>query len=352
MDLGKTRHILLPKDYLRWWLTGILAVDFSDAAGTLLLDLKHKQWSKAVLEHFEIPETIMPLLVRSSEATGKLREAVKQEFGFKNDVLTFAGGADNACAALGAGILKHDVGMVSIGTSGVFLRAQPKFVDHQGKLHFFAHAVDDHYYSMGVTLAAGHSLNWFRDTFAPDKSFAELLANVGKITVGAEGLLFTPYLVGERTPYCDSQIRGSFIGIDARHTLDHFARAVLEGITFSLKDSQALLDPKRELKRLVSVGGGAKNAVWLQMQADIFNMPVTTLEVEQGPGLGAAMLTATGLGWYADLAECVDNFVAYGNTIMPIAENVDKYQRIYDIYQKIYPQTRGLCGFRCRDLKG
>ncbi len=122
--------------------------------------------------------------------------------------------------------------MISIGTSGVFLRAQPKFVDHQGKLHFFSHAVDDHYYSMGVTLAAGHGLNWFRDTFAPDKSFAELLANVGKIAVGAEGLLFTPYLVGERTPYFDSQIRGSFIGIDARHTLDHFARAVLEGITF------------------------------------------------------------------------------------------------------------------------
>lgn len=340
----QTRHILLPKDYLRWWLTGNLAMDFSDAAGTLLLDLEHKQWSKAVLEHFEIPETIMPPLVRSSEATGNLREAVKQEFGFKNDVMTFAGGADNACAALGAGILKDDVGMVSIGTSGVFLRAQPKFVDHQGKLHFFTHAVDDHYYSMGVTLAAGHSLNWFRDTFAPDKSFAELLANVGKIAIGAEGLLFTPYLVGERTPYFDSQIRGSFIGIDARHTLDHFARAVLEGITFSLKNSQCLLDPKHELQRLVSVGGGAKNAVWLQMQADIFNMPVTTLEVEQGPGLGAAMLAATGLGWYADLDECVDNFVAYGDTIMPTPENVDKYQRIYEVYRKIYPQTRMLCG--------
>lgn len=171
-----------------------------------------------------------------------------------------------------------------------------------------------------------------------------ITATAFAIAVVAKVLLFTPYLVGERTLYFDSQIRGSFIGIDARHTLDHFARAVLEGITFSLKDSQALLDPKRELKRLVSVGGGAKNAVWLQMQADIFNMPVTTLEVEQGPGLGAAMLAATGLGWYADLDECVDDFVAYGNTIMPIPENVDKYQRIYEVYRKIYPQTRALCG--------
>lgn len=167
---------------------------------------------------------------------------------------------------------------------------------------------------------------------------------MGEIPVGAEGLLFTPYLVGERTPYFDSQIRGSFIGIDARHTLDHFVRAVLEGITFSLKDSQVLLEPKRELKRLVSVGGGAKNRAWLQMQADIFNMPVTTLEVEQGPGLGASMLAATRLGWYSDLADCVDKFVAYGDTIRPIPENVDKYRQIYEVYRKIYPQTKVLCG--------
>ena len=186
-------------------------------------------------------------------------------------------------------------------------------------------------------------MNWFRDTFAPEKSFAELLENVGEIPVGADVLLFTPYLVGERTPYFDSQIRGSFIGIDARHTLNYFARAVLEGITFSLKDSQVLLDPKRELKRLVSVGGGAKNRAWLQMQADIFNMPVTTLKVEQGPGLGAAMLVTTGLGWYADLTECVDKFVVYGDTIRPIPENVDRYRRIYEIYRKIYPQTKVLC---------
>lgn len=171
-----------------------------------------------------------------------------------------------------------------------------------------------------------------------------ITATAFAIAVGAEVLLFTPYLVGERTLYFDSQIRGSFIGIDARHTLDNFARAVLEGITFSLKDSQVLLYPKHEMQRLVSIGGGAQNAVWLQMQADIFNMPVTTLEVEQGPGLRTAMLAATRLGWYADLDECVDNFVAYGDTIMPIPENVDKYQRIYEVYRKIYPQTRALCG--------
>lgn len=341
---AKVRHILLPKDYLRWWLTGELAMDLSDAAGTLLLDLKHKRWSQALLEYFEIVPELLPSLVRSSEATGVLRKKIKQEFGFEKEVMTFSGGADNACAALGAGILTPETGLVSIGTSGVFLRAQTGFTDHQGKLHLFLHIVDNYYYAMGVTLAAGHSLNCFRDTFAPEKSFAELLENVGEIPVGAEGLLFTPYLVGERTPYFDSQIRGSFIGIDARHTLDHFARAVLEGITFSLKDSQVLLDPKRELKRLISVGGGAKNRAWLQMQADIFNMPVTTLKVEQGPGLGAAMLVATGLGWYADLDDCVDKVVAYGDTIRPIAENVDRYQRIYEVYRKIYPQTKVLCG--------
>lgn len=340
---AKVRHILLPKDYLRWCLTGELAMDLSDAAGTLLLDLRQKRWSQALLEHFEIAPELLPPLVRSSEVTGVLRKVIKQEFGFEQEVMTFAGGADNACAALGAGILTPETGLVSIGTSGVFLRAQTGFTDHQGKLHLFLHTVDNYYYAMGVTLVAGHSLNWFRDTFAPEKSFNELLANVEEIPVGAEGLLFTPYLVGERTPYFDSQIRGSFIGIDARHTLNYFARAVLEGITFSLKDSQVLLDPKRELKRLVSVGGGAKNRAWLQMQADIFNMPVTTLKVEQGPGLGAAMLVTTGLGWYADLTECVDKFVVYGDTIRRIPENVDRYRRIYEIYRKIYPQTKVLC---------
>lgn len=240
-----------------------------------------------LLEHFEIASELLPPWVRSSEATGVLRKEIKQDFGLEQEVMTFAGRADNACVVLGAGILTPETGLVSIGTSGVFLRAHSKFVDNQGKFHLFLHTVDN-YYVMGVTLAAGHSLNWFRDTFATEKSFGELLVKVGEIPVGAKGLLFTPYLVGERIPYFDSRIRGSFIGIDARHTLDHVARAVLEGITFSLKDSQVLLDPKRELKRLVSVGGGTKNQAWLQMQ-----MPVTTLMVEQGPGFGAAMLAAT-----------------------------------------------------------
>lgn len=190
-----------------------------------------------------------------------------------------------------------------------------------------------------VTLAAGHSLNWFKETFAPTKSFEELLSRVDEIMLDSLGLFFTSYLVGERTPYFDSQI----IGIDTRHTLDNFARAVLEGVTFSLKDSQRFVDPDGELKWLVSVIDGVKNRSWLQMQADIFVLPVTTLKVEQGPGFGADMLAAVGVGWFASLTECAECFVRYGEVFTPNLENVAKYAKLYASYQKIYPQTKVIC---------
>jgi Sugar (pentulose and hexulose) kinases len=198
---------------------------------------------------------------------------------------------------------------------------------------------------MGVTLAAGNSLNWFKETFASELSFEELTKGIGSIAIGSEGLLFAPYIVGERTPYVDSQIRGSFIGIDTQHELKHFVRAVLEGITFSLKDTQVIMEnvADKKFKRIVSVGGGAQNLDWLQMQADIFNATITTLTVEQGPGLGAAMLAAIGCGWFADEHEATKAFVAYANEITPISENVDKYAKIYQIYSNVYQNTKDIC---------
>lgn len=343
---AKVRHILLPKDYLGFWLTGTQHMDYSDAAGTLLLDVQKKQWSNTILETFAIPTTYLPTLIDSQGQTGTLKANFVEKYGFKQPVKIFAGGADNACGALGAGILSTDTGMASIGTSGVFLSFEDQAVpDYQGNLHLFNHSLPNTHYSMGVTLAAGHSLSWFKETFAKNLSFDELLTGIDQIAPGAEGLLFTPYIVGERTPYPDSQIRGSFIGIDTKHTLQHFAKAVLEGITFSLKDSQNLMEEiaGKKFKQIVSVGGGAKNQDWLQMQADIFNAEISCLTVEEGPGLGAAMLAAVGVGWFKDLPSCAQIFVSYRKAATPNAENVVKYEKHFALYRKVYPATKGIC---------
>lgn len=342
----KTRHMMLPKDYLGFWLTGKLFTDKSDAAGTLMFDVERGEWAEDILEHFHIPYSYLPHAYHSTEVVGSLRDEIKQYFEFKEEVVVAAGGADNACAAVGSGILQDGVGMASIGTSGVFLSYETKaHNEYNGNLHLFNHGETDAFYSMGVTLAAGHSLNWFKETFANSSSFEELLSGVEDIPVGANGLLFTPYIVGERTPYADSKIRGSFIGMDTTHTLKHFARSVLEGITFSLKDSQRLMASVagKEFDKIISVGGGTKNAAWLQMQADIFNASIVCPTTEQGPGQGAAMMAAVAIGWFATLKECAAVFVTYKPAIEPIKENVLAYEKVYKRYHKVYAATQELC---------
>lgn len=340
---AKAKQVLLPKDYLRYLLTGTYHMDYSDAAGTLMMDIEKREWSLTILEQYNIPATLLPPLVASTGCVGVLTEEVKARFGLKKEVKVFAGGADNAIAAVGSGILDKTTGMVSIGTSGVFLSYEKDAsVDYQGQLHLFNHAADNSYYSMGVTLAAGHSLTWFKNTFAAGISFDEMLTGIEQVPPGSKGLLFSPYIVGERTPYSDSKIRGSFIGMDTSHTLKHFARAVLEGITFSLKDSQHLMQKvaQKQFNKIISVGGGSKNPHWLQMQADIFATPIYTLKADEGPGMGAAMIAAVGLGWFDSMTSCNEVFVQYGKVIQPIVENVEKYQLMYAEYRKVYDATK------------
>lgn len=336
-------HFLLPKDYLGYWMTGNQQMEYSDAAGTLILDIEDKQWSKKILSTFDIKEGICPSLVYSTDCIGTVREELLEKLGLQGTIKVFAGGADNACAAVGAGIVKDGFGLASIGTSGVFLSFEETGdKEYEGDLHYFNHAVKDAYYSMGVTLAAGHSLTWYKNTFAKNETYEELLKDITSIPVGSEGLYFTPYIVGERTPHIDSQVRGTFIGIDTNHTRDHFTRAVLEGITFSLKDSQVLMEEKagKTFKKIISVGGGAKNKEWLQMQADIFDASIVTMETEQGPAMGAAMIAAVGINWFADLKICAQEVVTYKKEIQSIPENVKKYEACYRKYREIYPATK------------
>lgn len=339
----KIETFLLPKDYLRFYLTGDKGMDYSDGAGTVMMDIEKQAWSDEVLAAFEIDKGICPKLVASAAQTGILKQDLKEKFGFSKDVKVFAGGADNPCGALGAGILDEKTDLCSIGTSGVYLSYEKKLHHtYHGELHFFNHVVDQRAYAMGSTLSAGNSLNWFRKTFFPGIPYEELLKDINQVPPGSNGLLFTPYIMGERTPYPDSAIRGSFTGIDVSHGKDHFLKAVLEGITFSLKDCQQILKKisKREPEKIVSVGGGAKNPLWLQMQADIFGYPVITLDKEEGPAFGAAMIAAVGLGWYPTFEDCAKAFVKYNQSYYPDKQRVTKYQEVYEHYKKVYPALK------------
>lgn len=341
---AKAKLFLLPKDYLRYRLTGELGMDYSDAAGTLLLDVAGRRWSDEVLEAFGLAADFCPPLIASTECVGTLLPEAAEQSGLSVETKVFGGGADNACGATGAGILGPGETLCSIGTSGVVLSYEENAAaDYHGKVHFFNHAEPDAFYAMGVTLAAGSSLSWFRSTFAPDSSFDELLEEAAAVPAGADGLLFTPYLSGERTPHADSSIRGSFIGMDLRHKRGHFTRAVVEGITFSLRESIDILRASgKVVDKVISIGGGARNALWLQIQADIFGAEVVRLESEQGPAMGAAMLAATGLGWFASLKENAERFIAKASSYKPDAERSGLYDKLYGSYRKVYADTREL----------
>lgn len=339
---AETTTFVLPKDYLRYRLTGNIHMDYSDAAGTLLLDIREKTWSKEMCDLVGINAELCPPLIEAYDEAGMITTEMAKATGLSPSTRVFAGGADNACGAIGAGILEDGQTLCSIGTSGVVLSYEgSNEKDFQGKVHYFNHGAPDAYYTMGVTLAAGYSLSWFKDVFASEESFDDLLADIHTVPVGSKGLLFTPYLVGERTPYADAAIRGSFIGMDGSHRRKDFVRAVLEGITFSLNESIEIFRKNgKQIDTIITIGGGAKNDEWLQIQADIFNAKIVKLASEQGPGMGAAMLAAYGCNWFDSLKECAGTFLKEEKEVVPKQENVEKYKKLFAVYQEIYPQTK------------
>ncbi|MFB5662385.1 xylulokinase [Alteribacillus sp. HJP-4] len=340
----KADVFLLPKDYVRYRLTGHIGIDFSDAAGTLMLDLNNNEWSEEILETCGVPLDICPPVFPATKACGTLLNEVAEETGCPAETKVFAGGADNACGAVGAGILEQGKTMCSIGTSGVMLTYAGDQKRHfDGKLHFFNHAADNTYYAMGVTLAAGYSLQWFKDTFLKDKKFDEMIKSVTEVPAGSRGLLFTPYIAGERTPHSDAFARGSFIGMDASHTAADFVKAVMEGITFSLKESLDIIEENgMAVDTVIAIGGGAKSREWLQLQADIFGKEVISLKNEQGPAMGAAIIAAYGCGWFSSLQEAARAFVETGDGVKPIEENVEVYQKLFPLYKNVYQQTKDI----------
>jgi len=333
-----------PKDYVRYRMTGKLAMEISDASGTVAMDVAAGTWSKEVQEAFDLPASFFPEIIQGVDYAGNISQSYALFSGLTTETKVFGGAADNAAGAIGSAILKPNMVWSSIGTSGVVLKYEDNAnVDYKGKIHFFNHAIPGKFYSMGVTLSAGHSLNWFKSTFAPEEDFTPFVSTAAKSSVGANGLLFTPYIVGERTPYADGDIRGSWIGVDSMHKRHDFVRSVLEGIIFSFKDIFEIYEGAgADFDTVIASGGGAKSPLWLQIQADIFDKKVVVLENEQGPGMGAAILAAVGLGWFASVQDAAENFASFGQEYNPIAENVEKYKAVYKEYKQVYAATADL----------
>lgn len=352
---ARVRHILLPKDYLRYRLTGVLAQEISDAAGTGLFAVGNGIWSQEVLAALDLASDLLPPIVGAATIAGHITSEAALLTGLPSGLPVAGGGADNACAAIGAGVVLPGQGLISLGTSGVVLvaNATPQ-VDRSGpipRVHTFTHAVPDTWYLMGVTQSAGLSLHWFRDqlgaheldyALATGRDVYDILADeAATIPPGSEGLLFLPYLQGERTPLLDSQARGGWIGLTARHSRAHLVRAVLEGVAFSLR---AGLDVLREAGstpgELRITGGGARSPLWQQILADVCDHPLVPLAQEEGPALGAAILAGVAIGVYPSLPAACAQVVRHGEPVTPKPTATTHYASLYPIYQALYPALR------------
>lgn len=339
---ARLRSVLLPKDYIRLRLTGEKATDASDASGTLLLDLELRGWSDEILEALEIPIEWVPRVYEGPHVAGHVREDIARDLRLPPGTVVAAGGGDNAAAAVGNGIVRAGLVSCSIGTSGVlFAHTDVLALDLTGRLHAFCHAIPGRYHLMGVTLAAGESLRWWRDVI--DKGgFDELGELASKAPPGAEGLVFLPYLTGERTPHMDPHARGAFFGLTSRHDLSHLTRAVMEGVAFSLRDSlEIMVGLGIKPNQIRATGGGARNPFWRQLLADVLNYPIVRTNADQGPAYGAALLAGVASGVYGDVAEATSQISQRPDGCEPNSANARRYEDYYGAYRSLYPATRG-----------
>ncbi|MBP7690718.1 MAG: xylulokinase [Anaerolineales bacterium] len=343
-NYARVAQVLLPKDYIRWRLTGAAGADAADAAGTLLLDLRARDYSAEILDKLDIPRAWLPRVYEGPEVTGHVLPEVAAALGLPAGLPVIAGGGDNAAAAVGTGIVRAGVISSSLGTSGViFAHADEIALDPRGRLHTFCHSVPGRYHLMAVTLSAGGAFRWLRDVLGRAASYAEMTAAAVGVPAGAEGLLFLPYLTGERTPHLDPLARGAFVGLTARHTQAHLIRAVMEGVVFSLRDGveimRALGVPITQVR---ATGGGGRSPLWRQMQADIYGAEVVSLAAEEGPAYGAALLAGVGTGAFKTVEDAVERCVTIAGRTVPDAAAQAKYEAVYQIYTGVYDQVREL----------
>lgn len=339
---ARVSKVLLPKDYIRFLLTGVFATDVSDASGTSLLDVGKRRWSGEILGKLGIPEDFLPECFESVEITGKITGKAAEETGLKKGTPVAAGAGDQAAGGIGSGVVEKGLISVSLGTSGVvFGHSEKVFADREKRLHAFCHAVPGKWHLMGVMLSAGGSFRWLRDNLLMEPY--EAMAGMAKtVPEGSEGLIFLPYLAGERCPHPDPNARGIFFGLSLKHSREHIARAVMEGILFGLKDILNIMkasgiSPCRKLR--VS-GGGARSDFWCAMMADIFNARIARLSSGEGPSYGAAIIAGIGTGIYSDAASACRLLVKEKDVFVPEEKRAAVYEKFYGLYKNLYPSVK------------
>lgn len=342
------RKILLPKDEIRRRLTGEFATEVSDASGMLLLDVAKRNWSKPLLSKLELDPSLLARCYESEEVTGQLTREAAAELGLSTDCLVVGGAGDCAAGAVGNGIVTPGSLSTSIGTSGVmFVHSDELKFDPEGRIHTFCHAVRGKWHMMGVTLSAGGSLQWFRNQLcqaemaqalkAKREPYEILGAEAEAVAPGCAGLFFLPYLSGERTPHADPQARGCFIGLTLAHGRGHLVRSIMEGVTYSLRDCLEIIRGLgAPVKQIRASGGGSRSPLWRQIQADIFGQKVVTLNAEEGPGYGVALLAAVGAGAFKDVREACQATIKVVKETTPNRAAQKHYDRAFPEYQQLY----------------
>ena len=343
---AKIAHVLCPKDYVRYRLTGTYAMDVQEASGTLLLDVAHRRWSSEVAAAAGVKEEWLPELFESPEVCAKISGTGAAATGLVAGTPVVAGAGDQGAGAVGMGILEPGSVSVTIGTSGVVFAATAlPTKDPQGRLHTFCHAVPGRWHVMGVTQSAGLSLRWLRDLLAPGADYDALTAEAAKVQAGSDGVLYTPYLLGERTPHLDSSATAAFVGLNAGTTRGHLVRAVLEGVAYSLKDSFTLFDELGiPVKGVRLGGGGARGPLWRQIQADIYAHTCDVLVAEEGGAYGAALLAGVGGGGWPDVEAACAAAIRVASQIEPQAAAVERYARGYKGFRQVYPALKDVRG--------
>ena len=337
---AKVSHILLPKDYVRYRLTGQYAMDKADGSGTILFDLARRDWSMELLTKLGISKIWMPQTFEGPAITGFVNEESAAETGLTAGTPVVAGGGDQAAQAVGVGVVEAGIIALTLGTSGVVFASTPQpFIEPEGRLHAFCHALPDHWHLMGVMLSAAGSLTWHRDTLAPNLSYDELVNEADEIQPGSDGLFFLPYLTGERTPYPDPYARAGWIGLTLRHSRAHMTRAVLEGVAYGLKDSFELVRSAGlgTIKQVRISGGGAKSSLWRKILASVLGVELVTINTTEGAAYGAALLAGVGAGIWPDVATACRNTVFITGRDTPQKELVENYVKGYQIYKSLYP---------------
>jgi xylulokinase len=340
---ARAKHVLLPKDFIRLKLTGEYAMDKADGAGTVLFDIKARSWSPEILAALEIDPAWMPPTFEGPEFTGRVSAEAAALTGLKAGTPVAAGGGDQAAQAVGVGVVEAGIVALTVGTSGVVFAATPAaLIEPEGRLHAFCHAVPGMWHFMGVMLSAAGSLQWYRDKLAPEMSFDDLLKEAESVPAGSEGLLFLPYLSGERTPHPDPLARGAWIGLTLRHGRGHLTRSLLEGVAFGLKDSFTLIQKAGlgEIRQVRASGGGTKGALWRQILASVLEAELVTVNTTEGAAFGAALLAGVGAGNWADVGSACNAAVKLTGSTNPDPAQVTAYRQAYPLYRELYPALK------------